>query len=125
MKKKILILIACLLLVTGCKDVKLKNGENAIVTFEEGGISSDDLYNKLKAQYGGEAITNLIDEYLLDNHIGEYQSLFSFHVFYTHYKNDAWTDKETAHAFRDFLQLDKKRYGRQFFIDLVKYYKEA
>ena len=71
MKKKILILIACLLLVTGCKDVKLKNGENAIVTFEEGGISSDDLYNKLKAQYGGEAITNLIDEYLLDKKYDE------------------------------------------------------
>ena len=71
MKKKILILIACLLLVAGCKDVKLKNGENAIVTFEEGGISSDDLYNKLKTQYGAEAITNLIDEYLLDKKYDE------------------------------------------------------
>lgn len=70
-------------------------------------------------------VASAIDEYLLDNHIGEYQSLFSFHVFYTHHKNNAWNDKKTAHAFRDYLQLDKKRYGRQFFIDLVKYYKDA
>lgn len=71
MKKKILILIACLLLVAGCKDVKLKNGDNAIVTFEEGGISSDDLYNKLKSQYGAETLTNLIDEHLLEKKYDE------------------------------------------------------
>ena len=65
MKKKLLILFACLLFVTGCKDVKLENGGNAIVTFEEGGISSDDLYNELKNQYGAETLTNLIDKYLL------------------------------------------------------------
>lgn len=66
MKKKLLILFVCLLFVTGCKDVKLENGKNAIVTFEEGGISSDDLYNELKNQYGAETLTNLIDKYLLD-----------------------------------------------------------
>lgn len=66
MKKKLLILFACLLLVSGCKDVKLENGENAIVTFKEGAISSQDLYDLLKNRYGGDVITDLIDSYLLN-----------------------------------------------------------
>lgn len=66
MKKKILILLAGLLLVSGCKDVKLDNGENAIVTFKEGAISSQDLYTLLKNRYGGEVITDVIDSYLLN-----------------------------------------------------------
>ena len=63
--KKLLILIACLFLITGCKDVKLANGENAVVTFKEGAISSQDLYDSLKKQYGGIEIANVIDKYLL------------------------------------------------------------
>lgn len=66
MKKKLLILFACLLFVSGCKDVKLENGENAIVTFKEGAISSQDLYSLLKSRYGGQVITDLIDSYLLN-----------------------------------------------------------
>lgn len=66
MKKKLLIALACLLLVCGCKDVKLTNGENAIVTFKEGGISSDELFSKLKDKYGADELVNLIDKFLLD-----------------------------------------------------------
>ena len=65
MKKKVLILLACLLLLSGCKDVKLDNGENAIVTFKEGGISSQDLYKVLKERYSGDVIADVIDSYLL------------------------------------------------------------
>ena len=42
--KKIFLLLLSLFLLAGCKDVKLTNGENALVTFKEGGISSDELY---------------------------------------------------------------------------------
>ena len=66
MKKKLLILFACLLLVSGCKDVKLENGENAIVTFKEGALSSQDLYDLLKSRYGSDVIVDLIDSYLLN-----------------------------------------------------------
>ena len=45
MKKTILVL-ASILLLTGCS-TKLSNGENAVVTFKEGGISSNDLYKVL------------------------------------------------------------------------------
>ena len=49
MKKKIILVTCAMLLMTGCgKDVKLVNGENAIVTFKEGGISSNQLYDALK-----------------------------------------------------------------------------
>lgn len=67
MKKKILLVICAMLLMTGCKkDVKLVNGENAIVTFKEGGISSNELYNVLKEDQGAEKIMDLIDTFLLD-----------------------------------------------------------
>lgn len=67
MKKKILLIICAMLLMTGCgKDVKLVNGENAIVTFKEGGISSNQLYEVLKETYGAEKVMNLIDAHLLD-----------------------------------------------------------
>lgn len=64
--KKVLIGLVCLLLVCGCGNVKLKNGENAVVTFNEGGISSEELYKELKEQYGAEVLTDLIDKYLLE-----------------------------------------------------------
>ena len=66
MKKKLLIGLACLLLVCGCKDVKLTDGKNAIVTFKEGGISSDELFSALKDKYGADVLVNLIDKSLLD-----------------------------------------------------------
>lgn len=70
-------------------------------------------------------VASAIDQYLLDNHIGEYQALFSFHVFYTHHQDEDWDDEEMSKSFRKFLLMDKRRYGKQFFIDLVKYYKIA
>ena len=73
MKKKLLLSLACLLLLAGCKDVKLENGENAVVTFTEGGISSQELYSELKTLYGAETITNLIDKYLLSKKYEETQ----------------------------------------------------
>ena len=64
--KKTFLLILSLFLLAGCKDVKLTNGENALVTFKEGGISSDELYQELKETYGAEKLMNLIDMHLLE-----------------------------------------------------------
>ncbi len=68
MKKtiKTLVLIGCVILLAGCGGVKLDNGENAIVSFDEGGISAQDLYDVLKETYGAENVVNLIDKYLLE-----------------------------------------------------------
>ena len=65
--KKILIFCLCALLLTGCGDVKLENGENAIVSFNNGdGITAQDLYDELKEMYGVNYLVNLIDAKLLD-----------------------------------------------------------
>lgn len=63
--KKVLLILSILLLVSGCGHVKLKDADNAIVTFNEGKITSDELYQELKSTYGGEKVMNLIDLYLL------------------------------------------------------------
>ena len=64
--KKAFLILCLLVLVAGCKDVKLDNGENAIITFKDGGLSAQDLYTELKSQYGGSVVTSLIDTYLLN-----------------------------------------------------------
>ncbi len=63
--KKIFLLALSLLLLTGCATAKLKNGEESIVTFKEGGLSATDLYNVLKEKYGTEELITLIDTTLL------------------------------------------------------------
>ena len=66
MKKKIFVCLLSILLLAGCGSVKLTNGENAIVTFDDGGVSSDELYALLKEKYGAQNIMNMVDKIILD-----------------------------------------------------------
>lgn len=66
MKKKLALIFTCLLLVTGCGNVELKDGESAVTTFKEGGISAETLYGTLKDKYGIETLIELIDTDLLE-----------------------------------------------------------
>ena len=67
MKKKLLLSLCVLLLLCGCKNAKLKDGDTALVTFNENEtISTDTLYQEMKSIYGAETLTNLVDTYLLD-----------------------------------------------------------
>ncbi len=69
MKKIFKILLICTLLFsfTGCgKVATLKNGEDAILTLNDGGISANDLYNELKDTYGVSALMELIDKTILN-----------------------------------------------------------
>lgn len=68
-------------------------------------------------------VATAIDTYLLDNHIGEYQALFSFHVFYVHHKSKKWDDVSLAKAFRKYYCKSNMPLGREYFVDLVDYYK--
>lgn len=121
--KKILILFCFIMVLVGCKEVKLNDGENAIITFKEGGISAEDLYEKLKNSYGAETVTDLIDKYLLDSlyettaEEKEYikqsikaakssaeQMNVNLETYIYYYYNTP-----TENAFKDFISLNYKR----------------
>ncbi len=69
--KKVFGVLLCLVLLTGCATSHLEDGKESVVKFEDGGISAEELYEKLKKVYGGNAIIDLIDTELLSR---EYKS---------------------------------------------------
>lgn len=70
MKKKLVILGVCTLMVCGCGKTipTLENGEQAVVTFENGSmISINELYNDLKENYALDSLIHLIDKKILED----------------------------------------------------------
>lgn len=70
MKKKVIILGLCTLMVCGCGKTipTLENGEEAVVTFSNGDkISVDELYNDLKSNYALDSLINLVDKKILED----------------------------------------------------------
>ena len=71
MKKKAIILTLCVLLVAGCgtkTTPKLENGDEAITTLKDDRkISVEDLYNKMKDEYGLETLVNMVDKIILED----------------------------------------------------------
>lgn len=69
MKKKIMLLstiiISCLLLC-GCGNSKLKNGEEIVVSVNGENITADKLYKKLRNKYGVQIMIDMIDKEILD-----------------------------------------------------------
>ena len=68
MKKKLILATAILLLMSGCGEVpKLSNGDDAVVTFENGDkISANELYEEVKDDFALNAIINMIDKNILE-----------------------------------------------------------
>ncbi len=69
MKKKLILLGACMLLVAGCGKTipKLKDGSEAVVTFSKGqNISANALYNEVKDTYGLSTLINMVDKEILE-----------------------------------------------------------
>lgn len=69
MKKKIIVLALCVLMISGCgsKIPKLSNGDEAVVTLKDGSmISANELYNELKDDYALEALVNMVDKKILE-----------------------------------------------------------
>ncbi len=70
MKKKVLVLGMCALMICGCGKTipKLNNGEDAVVTLSNGEkISVNELYNDLKANYALDSLINLVDKKILED----------------------------------------------------------
>ena len=74
MKKKIFGLCLVLLLASGCGKIPtLKNGDEAIVTFENGEkISVDDFYTQIKDSFGLQTLINMVDTYVLETEFKDY-----------------------------------------------------
>lgn len=67
MKKIMIPVLAVLLLVTGCKSIpKLENGKEKVVSFKEGGIAVDDLYDEMKSKYALNILLDMIDKKITD-----------------------------------------------------------
>lgn len=69
MKKKLLLTIAIVTLLSGCGKTipTLSNGEEAVVKFKDGSmISVDDLYKEVKDQFATSVIINMIDTKILE-----------------------------------------------------------
>ena len=68
MKRKLFLLTLSLFLLCGCGKIpKLKNGEEAVITFKNGDkISANDLYNAVKNDYALDATINLMDKKILE-----------------------------------------------------------
>ncbi len=73
MKNKILLTLGISVLtltLTGCGQTPtLKNGEKVIAKVDGKKISVEDLYDKLKTQYGEATLVNLIDEYIVNKEV--------------------------------------------------------
>lgn len=69
MKKKIIVLALCVLMISGCgsKIPKLSNGDEAVVTLKDDSkISVNELYEELKNDYALQTLINLIDKSILE-----------------------------------------------------------
>ena len=69
MKKKVLILGVCSLLLCGCGKIPtLSNGDEAVVTFKDGDmISANDFYEEIKNSFGLDTLLNMIDKYIFES----------------------------------------------------------
>lgn len=73
MKKKVLILGVCSLLLCGCGKIPtLSNGDEAVVTFKDGDmISANDFYEEIKNNYGLNTLINMIDKYVFEKEFSD------------------------------------------------------
>lgn len=101
MKKKIMIIACCfmLALTTACGNPKLENGEEVIASVNGKEISADELYNKLKTNYGYEALLAMIDQFIAEQEIETTDAIEKYAQdvvdYYKSYANSMNVDLET------------------------------
>lgn len=72
MKKKFLIVIGALILLTGCGKVpKLQDGKEIVASIDGYDLTAEELYEKLKEAGGLNTIINQIDEKIIEKEIGD------------------------------------------------------
>jgi len=109
MKKKILLLGMCSLLLCGCGKIpKLSNGDEAVVTFSDGAISANDFYKEIKDSFGLTTLVNMIDKYIYEKEFDDKVSDAKKYAEAYIKQMRASYDKE-----EDFLQMLRFYYGFQ------------
>lgn len=105
MKKKVIILGACTMLLCGCGKIPtLSNGDEAVVKFENGDmISVNDLYNEIKDNYALQSLLQMIDKKILE----------------TEYASEVESKKEVAEST---VKAMKESYGEDQFIQMLQNY---
>lgn len=106
MKKKIVILGICTLLLCGCGKTipTLSNGDEAVVTFENGDkISVNDLYQDIKNNYALQALIQMIDKKILESE----------------YPDSVEKNKETAEST---VKAMLENYGEEQFLQMLQSY---
>ena len=67
MKKLIIGMLLVVLVLTGCGKVpKLSNGKDAVLSYNDGAISVDDLYTEMKNRYALNVLIDMIDKKILE-----------------------------------------------------------
>lgn len=97
MKKKIILCIAVLGLLTGCgKTATLSNGEDAVVTFEDGTMFSiDEIWEDIKDKYALTDILNKIDlKILKEEYADDLDDMESYVSSYETYLKSNYTDDD-------------------------------
>lgn len=133
MKKKIIVLGMCALMVCGCgKSIpKLSNGEEVVASIKDGkDISVNELYNDLKKSYALNSLINLIDKKILEDKYKDNLQSANEYVdgtmkSYEEYYGDQFlsllqsqTSFSSIEAFRDSLYIDYLK--RQAITDYAK-----
>ena len=68
MKKLVVSMLLVLMLVTGCGKVpKLENGQEAVISLDNGAISVDDLYEEMKDRYALNVLIDMMDRKILND----------------------------------------------------------
>lgn len=68
MKKLVISMLLVLMLVTGCGKVpKLENGQEAVISLDNGAISVDDLYEEMKDKYALSVLIDMMDAKILND----------------------------------------------------------
>ena len=75
MKRKLFLIALSIFLIAGCGKIPtLKNGEQAVVSIDGGGISTNELYEEIKEKYGLQALVNMIDTQILEKEFKNYKA---------------------------------------------------
>lgn len=105
MKKKIVALALCVLLVSGCgkKIPTLSNGDEVVVSVKNGKISANTLYDQIKSDYALQSMLYLVDTQILE---------------------EKYNDKvEEAKEYTDAnLEQLKTYYGEDSLLQVIQYY---